>query len=94
MAKVKKAWFCSACGNESPKWMGRCPACGEWNTMVEEIVSKGSESSALTSRAQSYLQSAGNAKPQPLPQIESGNESRIMLGCGGATGAGKAAGVH
>ncbi len=91
MAKVKKAWFCSACGNESPKWMGRCPACGEWNTMVEEIVSKGSESSALTSRAQSYLQSAGNAKPQPLPQIESGNESRIMLGCGGATGAGKAA---
>ena len=91
MAKVKKAWFCSACGNESPKWMGRCPACGEWNTMVEEIVSKGSESSALTSRAQSYLQSAGNAKPQPLPQIESGNESRIMLGCRGATGAGKAA---
>lgn len=92
MAKVKKAWFCSACGNESPKWMGRCPACGEWNTMVEEIVSKGSESSALTSRAQSYLQSAANAKPQPLPQIESGNESRIMLGCGGATGAEKAAG--
>ena len=91
MAKVKKAWFCSACGNESPKWMGRCPACGEWNTMVEEIVSKGSESSALTSRAQSYLQSAGNSKPQPLPQIESGNESRIMLGCVGATGTGKAA---
>ena len=80
MAKIKKAWFCSACGNESPKWMGRCPACGEWNTMVEEIVSKGSESSALTSRAQTYLQGMGNAKPQPLPQIESGNESRIMLG--------------
>ena len=92
MAKVKKAWFCSACGNESPKWMGRCPACGEWNTMVEEIVSKGSESSALTSRAQSYLQSTGNAKPQPLPQIESGNESRIMLGCGTAAGAEKGAG--
>ena len=91
MAKIKKAWFCSACGNESPKWMGRCPACGEWNTMVEEIVSKGSESSALTSRAQTYLQGMGNAKPQPLPQIESGNESRIMLGCGGAPGEGKAA---
>ncbi len=83
MAKIKKAWFCSACGNESPKWMGRCPACGEWNTMVEEIVSKGSESSALTSRAQTYLQGMGNAKPQPLPQIESGNESRILLGCAG-----------
>ena len=92
MAKVKKAWFCSACGNESPKWMGRCPACGEWNTMVEEIVSKGSDSSALTSRAQTYLQGMGNAKPQPLPQIESGNESRIMLGCGAAAGAGKGTG--
>ena len=92
MAKVKKAWFCSACGNESPKWMGRCPACGEWNTMVEEIVSKGSESSALTSRAQSYLQSTGNAKPQPLPQIESGNESRILLGCRTAAGAEKGVG--
>ncbi|MDR2894079.1 MAG: hypothetical protein LBU97_01290 [Alistipes sp.] len=31
MAKIKKAYFCSSCGNEQPKWMGRCPACGEWN---------------------------------------------------------------
>ena len=83
MAKQKTVFYCTACGNESPKWMGRCPACGEWNTMVEEIVSKGSESSALTSRAQTYLQGMGNAKPQPLPQIESGNESRILLGCAG-----------
>ena len=80
MAKIKKAWFCSACGNESPKWMGKCPACGEWNTMVEEIVSKSPDNSSLTSRAQSFLQGAGNSKPQPLPQIESGQESRIMLG--------------
>ena len=84
MAKVKKAWFCSACGNESPKWMGKCPACGEWNTMVEEIVSKGADSSSLTSRVHSYLQGVGNTKPQPLTQIESGNESRILLGCAGA----------
>ena len=34
--KTKSVWFCKECGNESPKWMGRCPACGEWNTMVEE----------------------------------------------------------
>ena len=34
--KVKSVWYCTSCGNESPKWMGRCPACGEWNTMVEE----------------------------------------------------------
>ena len=36
MAAAKTVWFCTSCGNESPKWMGRCPACGEWNTMVEE----------------------------------------------------------
>jgi len=36
MAKVKKAYFCKSCGYESPKWMGRCPSCGEWNTMAEE----------------------------------------------------------
>ena len=82
MAKVKKAWFCSVCGNESPKWMGKCPACGEWNSMVEEIVTKSPDSSSLTSRAHSFLQGVGNSKPQPLPQIESGQESRILLGGG------------
>ncbi len=82
MAKVKKAWFCSACGNESPKWMGKCPACGEWNTMVEEIVSKSPDNSSLTSRSQAFLQRAANAKPLALPQIESGQESRILLGGG------------
>ncbi|WP_290372710.1 hypothetical protein, partial [uncultured Muribaculum sp.] len=30
--KVKSMWYCSNCGNESPKWIGRCPGCGEWNT--------------------------------------------------------------
>ena len=40
MAKVKKAFFCTNCGNESTKWVGRCPGCNEWNTYVEEIISK------------------------------------------------------
>ncbi len=44
-AKTKTRWFCTSCGNESPKWMGRCPACGEWNTMVEETVVTGKKSS-------------------------------------------------
>ncbi|MBR3653286.1 MAG: hypothetical protein IKN60_04965, partial [Bacteroidales bacterium] len=33
--KAKTVFYCTSCGNESPKWMGRCPACGEWNTMKE-----------------------------------------------------------
>lgn len=80
MAKIKKAWFCTACGNESPKWMGKCPACGEWNTMVEEVVSKEADS-GMTSRNRSFLENA-NSKPQSLSQIHTGQESRISLGSG------------
>ncbi|MEI8073378.1 MAG: DNA repair protein RadA, partial [Bacteroidota bacterium] len=43
MSKIKKAFFCSNCGYESAKWIGKCPACSEWNTFVEEIIDKGSE---------------------------------------------------
>ncbi len=40
MAKVKTAFYCGNCGNESPKWLGKCPACGEWNTFVEEVIQR------------------------------------------------------
>jgi DNA repair protein RadA/Sms len=40
MAKVKTAFFCSNCGYESAKWIGKCPSCGTWNTFVEEVLSK------------------------------------------------------
>ncbi|MEO9871658.1 DNA repair protein RadA [Ekhidna sp.] len=40
MAKVKTVFYCQSCGTESAKWVGKCPSCGEWNTYVEEVVSK------------------------------------------------------
>lgn len=40
MAKTKTMYVCSSCGADSPKWVGKCPSCGEWNTYVEEIVMK------------------------------------------------------
>ena len=40
MAKTKTAYFCQNCGFESAKWLGRCSSCGEWNTFVEELISK------------------------------------------------------
>jgi len=40
MSKVKTAFFCQHCGYESAKWLGKCPACGEWNTFAEEIIQK------------------------------------------------------
>ncbi|MGN0003916.1 MAG: DNA repair protein RadA [Sphingobacterium composti] len=42
MAKSKSAYFCQSCGNESPKWLGQCPSCKQWNTFVEEIVAPAS----------------------------------------------------
>lgn len=40
MAKIKKAFFCQNCGAQSPKWLGKCPSCNEWNTYVEEVIEK------------------------------------------------------
>ncbi|SKC59947.1 DNA repair protein RadA/Sms [Bacteroidales bacterium WCE2008] len=74
-SKEKTVWFCTSCGNESPKWLGRCPACGEWNTMVEKTVATGKpkKNAAAASRA-------GGHKPQSLSEIGSARESRISLG--------------
>ena len=71
--KTKTVWFCKECGNESPKWMGKCPACGEWNTMVEETVATGKKQAGSIS-----VPSSGH-KPMPLSDIESTTESRISL---------------
>ena len=68
--KTKVVWFCKACGNESPKWMGRCPACGEWNTMVEETVATGKKSQTQ----QVNVPGAGH-KPKPLADIDSSVDS-------------------
>ncbi len=38
--KIKSSFFCSSCGAESPKWVGKCPSCGEWNTYHEEVIEK------------------------------------------------------
>ena len=40
MAKIKTAFFCSNCGYESAKWLGKCPSCDQWNTFVEEVITK------------------------------------------------------
>ena len=74
--KQKTVWFCTSCGNESPKWMGRCPACGEWNTMVEEKVATGKPSGG---RQQAFSVPGSGQKPVPLAEIDSTAEVRISL---------------
>lgn len=73
-AKVKKAYFCGNCGYEAPKWMGRCPSCGQWNSFTEEIVSRPSGASAG-----SVLQSA-SMPPRAIADIEYESYARLDLG--------------
>ena len=75
--KTKTVWFCKACGNESPKWMGRCPACGEWNTMVEETVATGKK----TASQQINVPGTGH-KPMPLADIDSAVDTEKLIHCG------------
>ena len=73
--KEKTVWFCSNCGNEYPKWMGRCPACGEWNTMVEQkVTTGGSRKTAMTDSVP-----GASRRPQKLNEIDSSSEARISL---------------
>ena len=73
--KVKSVWYCTSCGNESPKWMGRCPACGEWNTMVEAPVEQKKDRQASKGRTP-----AAERKAQNLRDIDYSREARISLG--------------
>lgn len=75
MAKLKSAYFCSSCGNETPKWMGKCPACGEWGTLVEELVRKESASKKGDTRSFEAVKS----QPKLLREINASEEPRIDM---------------
>lgn len=76
MAKDKIQYVCSACGYDSPKWIGKCPACGEWNTFVEQKV--GGKKS-FDKRLQFSADSAPTTKAIRMSQIETSEEPRINL---------------
>lgn len=84
MAKIKSAWFCSECGAESPKWQGKCPSCGAWNTMVEEKISaKSSKNAAGVRRAKSKIQKVTEIELNEEPRIKMpSNELNRVLGGG------------
>lgn len=75
MAKTKTTYFCQNCGAQSPKWIGRCPSCNEWNTYVEEIVQK--EKDTKTPGIKTSSQRA--SKPQLVSEINLSNENRIQI---------------
>ncbi len=82
--KYKSAWFCSDCGAESPKWAGKCPACGAWNSMVEERVATGPQRSPspVSSGAKSVATPLNSISTTDLPRIKlpSGELNRVLGG--------------
>lgn len=78
MAKTKEktVWFCNECGAESPKWVGRCPACGAWNSMVEERVKPRKANDAPFGASGSRSE---RSIPQKVSEITSGDETRIHM---------------
>ena len=74
MSKIKSAYFCQNCGAQSPKWLGRCASCGEWNTYVEEVVEKEDKKTAGVSwKSVSFA-----SKPKSIAEINYENEPRIV----------------
>ena len=76
MAKTKTIFFCTACGNETPKWMGRCPGCGAYNTMQEHI-----EKPAAPGRAKSAPVGISR-RPQRIGEVSGDSEIRFSTGMG------------
>jgi DNA repair protein RadA/Sms len=69
LAKTRTKFYCRECGQESTRWLGRCPGCGEWNTFIEERIEK-----SVTPK------SKGAAQATPLPDIETVEGQRLDTG--------------
>lgn len=74
MSKTKSVFFCQNCGTQAPKWVGKCPNCGEWNTFVEEVVSKSSARSWSASKTEKRA-----AVPRAVNALESAEQPRIPV---------------
>ncbi len=74
MSSAKTVFLCSECGAESRKWVGRCPGCGAWNTMMEEVAEKAPSAAPVAPLA--------GADPLPLPDVPMEDFHRTMTGFG------------
>jgi DNA repair protein RadA/Sms len=75
VAKTKTLFFCRNCGYESPKWLGKCPGCAEWNTFAEETIIVGKTGTNMPSGPVHRMEA-----PTPIQHIESSNENRLSTG--------------
>lgn len=73
MAKAKTVFYCQNCGVQSPKWLGNCPSCNEWNTYVEEVIQREAEDESW----KKLTKDPGIAKPRAISEIAYDQENRI-----------------
>lgn len=74
MSKIKTAFFCSNCGYESAKWIGKCPACSQWNTFTEEVLDKGN---VKEEKWDDYKEDKRKTKTISLNEVQTTEEKRI-----------------
>ncbi len=79
MAKTRTGYFCQNCGTQHAKWMGQCNSCGEWNTLVEELVQKGDDTSLWQSGNNSSKRAR---KPIKVAEVALSEERRWNIGNG------------
>ena len=79
--KVKTVFYCTECGNETPKWQGKCSACGAWNTIVERPAERTAKRSGAGITRSSGL-GGPVSMPKPMSEIELGDELRFSTGMG------------
>jgi len=76
LAKTKVAYFCQSCGYESPKWLGKCPSCAQWNTFAEEVIEKANTAIPNWKATSTTLQRAN--KPVQVSEISFAEEDRVL----------------
>ena len=79
--KLKTIYVCTQCGETSPRWLGRCPSCGAWNTMTEDVVAEPAKASSGKAAAAPRVTGQTSLVPQKLKSISTTEEkSRIVTG--------------
>src|SRR3984885_7624645 len=78
MNKIKTAFFCSNCGYESAKWSGKCPSCEQWNSFVEEVITKDNKLAETEWKKLSIDKK--ESKTISLSEVISAEEERIVTG--------------
>jgi len=76
MSKIKTAYFCSNCGYESAKWLGKCPSCDQWNTFVEEVITK--DNKLVETEWKKFSSEKKEVRTLSLSEVVSAEEKRIV----------------